>query len=73
MCISWNRNWKNQHTSPDTYNILRYFKMFPGYFHDIHQDSTTQPSRTCSFNGIGFAGADRGGGLASILQQGDGE
>ena len=48
---------------------LEYFTIFPGYVHDIHRDSTTQPSPTCSFNGIGFAGADRGGGLASILQQ----
>jgi hypothetical protein len=48
---------------------LQYFTIFPGYVHDIHRDSTTQLSPTCSFNGIGFAGADRGGGLASILQQ----
>ena len=70
MCTSWNRGTEtgkiNRHPLPSSL-FSRYFQDF----HNIHRDSTTQPSPTCSFNGIGFAGADRGGGLASILQQGE--
>lgn len=60
---------KNQHASPGIYSISRYFQDISTTFIEIPRLNRLPPSPTCSFNGIGFAGADRGGGLASILQQ----